>query len=77
MNDRDFYRKYGFCGKRELEKWLLDKPDLCIKERLPKGRYIYLLGNKREKKQMMKTLKDKIKPYPKRDKERINNEYSK
>ena len=67
MNDRDFYRKYGFCGKAALTKWLLDKPDLSIKERLAKGRYIYLLGNKREKKQMMKTLKDKIKPYPKRN----------
>ena len=67
MNDRDFYRKYGVCGKAALTKWLLDKPDLSIKERLAKGRYIYLLGNKREKKQMMKTLNDKIKPYPKRE----------
>ena len=32
----------------------------------PKGRYIKLLGSKNENKEMMKTLKDKICPYPKR-----------
>ena len=67
MNDRDFYKKYQMVGKQKMQNWLIDKPDLCIKERLPKGRYIYLLGNKKEKKEMMKILKDKIKPYPKRD----------
>tara|TARA_R110000824_G_scaffold175994_1_gene354793 strand:- start:6 stop:869 length:864 start_codon:yes stop_codon:yes gene_type:complete len=66
MNDRDFYKKYKFCGKNKTENWLNDKPDLYLKKREPKGRYVKLLGNKKENKEMMKHLKDKIVPYPKR-----------
>lgn len=66
MNDRDFYKKYKFRGLNKMKNWLIDKPGLCLKEREPKGRYIKLLGNKKENKEMMKHLKDKIVPYPKR-----------
>ena len=66
MNDRDFYKKYRFCGKNKTENWLEGKPDLYLKKREPKGRYIKLLGNKKENKEMMQYLKDKILSYPKR-----------
>ena len=33
--------------------------------RSPKHRYVYLLGNKREKKQLLKQLQYKVQPYPK------------
>jgi hypothetical protein len=65
-NDRDFFKEFGFVGKAKMEEFISDKPELIIKERLPKGRYIRLLGNKNENKEMMKHLKDKIHKYPKR-----------
>jgi hypothetical protein len=66
MNDRDFYKKYKYSGKNKMKKFIEDKPQLCIKERLPKARYIKLIGNKYENKEMLKTLKPLILPYPKR-----------
>lgn len=49
MNHRQIMEKYGW-------KYV---------ERNGKHRYIYLLGTKKEKKEMIKILKDKILPYPK------------
>jgi len=66
MNDRDFYKKYKFCGRKKMEKFVEDKPNLFVKERLPKARYIKLLGSKKEKKEMYSVLEPLIKPYPKR-----------
>lgn len=66
MGDRDFFTKYGFRGKGKIDVWLEDKPHLERRTRLPKGRYMKLLGNRTENKQMMKYLKNKIKEYPKR-----------
>lgn len=43
-----------------------DKPYLELRMRKPKARYIKLLGNRHENKEMMSVLADKIKPYPKR-----------
>jgi len=65
-NDRDFYKEYGFVGKEKMEKFISDKPHLVLRRRLPKARYIKLLGTKNENKEMMRSLKDKIQPYPKR-----------
>jgi len=45
------------------------KRDLSLykkRERSKKHKYIYLLGSKKEKKEMMKILEPRIKPYPKR-----------
>ena len=64
MNDRDFNKKYKY---RNLKAFLNDNPKIKKKEILPKARYIKLLGNKRENKIMMKYLRDRIKPYPKRE----------
>lgn len=47
---------------------ILDKNYLELRQRKPKARYIKLLGNKYENKEMEKYLKDKIHPYPKRKK---------
>lgn len=49
-----------------MEEYIADNPNLVLRQRLPKARYIKLLGDKYENKRMMATLKDKIKPYPKR-----------
>jgi len=57
-------------GKKVIEEWVEDKSGLYAKVSKPKSRYIKLLGNKKENKIMMKFLKDKIKPYPKRKKEK-------
>ena len=65
-NDRDFYKEYGICSKKKMQEFLSDKPYLEIRIRKPKARYIKLIGNRYENKEMMKHLKNKIKPYPKR-----------
>jgi len=67
MNDRDIFKKFGFRGKAKQLEYIADKPELEIRLRKPKARYIKLLGNKTEKKQMMKVLEDKILPYHKRN----------
>lgn len=66
LNDRDLFKKYGFCGKAKILDFIKDKPELEIRLRKPKARYIKLLGNKHEKKEMMNSLQDKILLYPKR-----------
>tara|TARA_R110002051_G_scaffold301000_1_gene368583 strand:+ start:264 stop:1043 length:780 start_codon:yes stop_codon:yes gene_type:complete len=66
MNDRDFHKKHGFSGKEKLDAWVKDKPHLCLRLRKPKGRYIFLMGNKKDRKEMWKVLEHKVKPYPKR-----------
>lgn len=67
LNDRDAARKLGFRGRAKLTEYISDKPWLEVRERRSKGRYIKLIGSKHENKEMMVVLKDKIKPYPKRD----------
>ena len=67
LDARDLWKKHQLAGKQKIEEWLKDKSGLYVKVSKPKSRYIYLLGTKKEKKEMMKTLKDKIKPYPKRN----------
>ncbi len=66
MNNRDIAKKLRMAGKKVIEEYISDKPDLVIKKIKPKARYIYLLGNRRENKEMMSVLRDKIKPYIKR-----------
>jgi hypothetical protein len=66
MNDRDFFKKYGFCGKQKLEEFVKNRPELEIRIRRPKGRYIKLIGNRKENKEMLSVFSDKIQPYPKR-----------
>ncbi len=56
MNDYEYVADI-----KEIKK----KLNLTKKEILPKHRYIYLLGSKTEKKQMLKKLKFEKKPYPK------------
>lgn len=67
LNSRDTYGELGMCGRKNLEDFIKDKPYLEIREAKPKARYIKLLGNHKENKEMMSVLKDKILPYPKRD----------
>ncbi len=52
--------------KEKLDAWVKDKPDLCLRLRKPKGRYIFLMGTKKDRKEMWKVLQHKVKTYPKR-----------
>jgi hypothetical protein len=65
-NDRDFFKQYGYRERGKMEEFIKDKSHLEIRRRRAKGRYIKLIGDKKENKEMMEVLKDKIKPYPKR-----------
>lgn len=65
-NDRDFYKKFGFTGKAKMMEFIKDKPYLQLRQRNPKSRYIKLIGNKKENRDMMEILYPKILPYPKR-----------
>jgi hypothetical protein len=66
MNNRDFNKKFGKGGFKNKSEFISDKKGLVLKTILPKGRYVKLIGNKKENEEMMKHLKDKIQPYPKR-----------
>jgi len=66
MDARDFWKKHKFGSKSKIEEWLKDKKGLRVEELKPKGRYIKLMGNKKERKEMMKVLEPQIKLYPKR-----------
>ena len=56
--------KHKITSKKELLKRLPD--NTIVKEGSQKHRYIMLLGNKKENKQILKTLKFSSKPYPKK-----------
>jgi hypothetical protein len=66
MNDRGFRTKNK--GGINVDVFLKENPHLGLTKKpvFPKARYMYLLGSKKEKKEMMKVLKSRIKPYPKR-----------
>lgn len=64
-NDRDFFKEFGFRGKKQLDEFVVGKP-LEVRARTQKARYIKLIGTRHENKEMMTVLKDRIKPYPKR-----------
>ena len=66
MNDRDVFKKLGFRGKAKQLEYIKDKPPLELRERKPKARYIKLLGDRRDKRNMLVTLAPLVKPYPKR-----------
>tara|TARA_R110002012_G_C11460261_1_gene592718 strand:- start:40 stop:789 length:750 start_codon:yes stop_codon:yes gene_type:complete len=67
LGDRNFYVKYGTRSKKVMENFVSQRNDLVLKERKGKGRYIQLLGSKKENKEMMNVLKNKIQSYPKRN----------
>lgn len=54
-------------GRLKVNELIKGKDKLILKKHLPKHRYVYLCGTKKEKKEMMSILKNKIKPYPKRE----------
>jgi hypothetical protein len=69
MNSRDFNKKFGKGGYKNKMEFVNNHPkyELILKPIYAKGRYIYLLGTKNEKKEMLDILKNKILPYPKRN----------
>ena len=67
LNDRDFFKNPDVKkSKKGMEEFISDKPGLELRLRESKARYIKLLGNKYENKEMLECLKSKIKLYPKR-----------
>jgi hypothetical protein len=66
MNDRDTAKKLGFRGVGKLREYISDKPWLEIRKRKPKGRYMSLIGTKKENKEMGSVLLPHVKAYPKR-----------
>ena len=67
MDARDIYKRIGIDSKsRKRIQEYATQNNLIVKPLAPKARYIKLIGDKRENKEMMKTLKDRILPYPKR-----------
>jgi hypothetical protein len=65
-NDRDFFKEHGEGGRDVMMEFIKDKKALEVRLRLPKARYIKLIGNRKENKEMLEILKPKILPYPKR-----------
>tara|TARA_R100000808_G_C2127643_1_gene137563 strand:- start:281 stop:964 length:684 start_codon:yes stop_codon:yes gene_type:complete len=49
--------------------------DLYQVERMPKNRYVYFIGTKKQKKDMLNNLKYKIEPYPKGENKRYDASY--
>tara|TARA_R110002126_G_scaffold275387_1_gene420755 strand:+ start:78 stop:749 length:672 start_codon:yes stop_codon:yes gene_type:complete len=61
-------------GQENRANWMREKfgDDFYLENRSRKHRYIFLLGNKNEKKAMSKALKYKVKPYPKGESKRYD-----
>ena len=61
-------------GQENRANWMREKfgDDFYLEDRSRKHRYIFLLGNKNEKKTMSKALKYKIEPYPKGESKRYD-----
>jgi len=57
----------GCTRERINRKQYFEKHGLSESEALPKFRYVFFIGNKKEKKDMINLLKVKILPYPKGD----------
>lgn len=64
-------------GQENRVEWLKNKfgNKLYMKERPRKHRYFYFVGNKRDKKQMIKELPYETQPYPKGDNKRYDASY--
>lgn len=64
-------------GQENRVQWLKDKfgDKLYMKERPRKHRYFYFIGDKRDKKKMMKELPYQIESYPKGDNKRYDASY--
>ena len=63
MHSRNVYSRYGSSNVEHLKKQI--GHTFWLKKEAEKHRYIYFLGNKRENKVFMKSLKHKLFPYPK------------
>jgi hypothetical protein len=64
-------------GQENRVQWLRDKfgKDFYTSERPRKHRYFYFVGDKRDKKKMMKELPYQIQPYPKGENKRYDASY--
>lgn len=71
---RDLYDKYGTSSMKKLKELLGDR-FIVSADRHKKNRYIYVLGNKKERRELMKKIKLEIhSEYPKGDLKYYNNE---
>tara|TARA_R100001463_G_scaffold2239_6_gene9521 strand:- start:163 stop:825 length:663 start_codon:yes stop_codon:yes gene_type:complete len=70
---RSLYAKHGTSSTIRLKEIYGDR--VCFLEKKSKHRYFYLLGNRKEKKDMKNNLKYDILPYPKGNNERYDASY--
>lgn len=68
--------KNGHLDKVKLLKEKFGEENVYMVDRARKYRYFYLLGNKREKEDMLKSLKYEILPYPKGDNKKYDASYT-
>lgn len=64
-------------GQKNRGKWLKEKfgDDLYFADRDRKHRYFYFIGNKKQKKYMIKKLRFNVEPYPKNENKRYDSSY--
>lgn len=62
-------------GFTNISEWAKNDKNVKLGEYTKKHRYIYFIGSKRQKKQMLKALKYKIEPYPKGENKRYDASY--
>jgi hypothetical protein len=65
-------------GQKKRAKYMRETygEDFYLEERSRKHRYVYFIGSKRQKKEMLKNLNYEIKPYPKGDNKRYDASYT-
>ncbi len=67
--------KNGHIDKVKLLKQKFGEENVYMVDRPQKHRYFFLLGSKKQKKQMIKQLKYEVKPYPKGNNNRYDSNY--
>lgn len=70
IHERQIVHMYGTSALQSLP------PNITVKKQLPKHRYLYLLGSKTQKKEMIKNLQYPVLPYPKGNNQRYDSSYT-
>ena len=75
--NKEYQKKWRENNLEYQKKWREENLDYSKnrKKRSSKHRYIYFIGNKTQKKNMLKNLKYEIQPYPKGENKRYDASY--
>lgn len=66
ISSHHMFKTLGSSGRPAIDRFLAENPGTTEQPLNPKGRYVMLMGSKKDKKAMMKHLRPHIQPYPKR-----------